>query len=105
MNIFKRIFQGTKPATYPEMDLVEPGDRFYQIGMGQTAWVVERLYKSSICEIPHAVITKSGTFPQTKILSVMALLDTIVFRRDKREPGVQNKTDHQRRRSDFLRKN
>ena len=99
----KRIFSVAKPAPCPDQKMVEVGNRFFQIDMGHAVWEVERICSSSACDIPHIVITTGGTCPQTKILSVSALLNGTNFQPDRRDPDRKNESGQQRRYTDYLR--
>ncbi len=79
---------------------IEVGDRFFQVGMGLTVWTVDRLFHTETCDIPHAVITRSGSCPDSKILSANTLGDTSLYRRDRREPNAINESRKTRRHQD-----
>lgn len=79
---------------------IEIGDRFFQVGMGLSVWTVDRLCVTEACDIPHVVITRSGPCPDSKILSVQTLRDTSLYRRDRREPQIDNESGKARRYTD-----
>ena len=96
---FNRLFSGGAPANPADLN-VEVGDRFFQVGMGTTVWVVERECSQGTCNIKHVVIHRYGTFPDSKIISVDTLLDNSMYRRDRRDHDLSNPSDHSRRKLD-----
>lgn len=84
---------------------VEQGDRFFQIGAGSACWAVDRIYSAQICQIPHAVISRGGSFPETKVLSVPTLQDASLYRADRRNGDREHKTGKCRRIDDPPRRN
>ena len=80
--------------------IVEVGDRFYQSGMGPSIWTVERICTPKACDIQHVVITRSGPFPDNKVVSAMTLQNTSLYRRERRDPVFNNETENRRRHMD-----
>ena len=96
---FNRLFSGGAHVN-PADGLVEVGDRFFQVGMGTTVWVVERECSQGTCNIKHVVIHRHGSFPDSKIISVDTLLDASMYRRDRRDHDVITPSVHSRRKLD-----
>lgn len=98
--LLRRIFGSQSAAPVAPSQFVELGDRFYQVGMGSAVWTIERICETKNCDIPHVVIHRGGAFPSTKILSVVTLMDTSLYRRDRRDPERENQSEKRRRKDD-----
>ena len=95
--ILKR-WTGAVPAV--RASEIQVGDRFFQVGMGPTVWVVERICVTETCKIPHAVITRAGAVPGSKIISTETLADSTLYRVDRRVGAGTADDDNRRRHSD-----
>jgi len=98
---FGRLFRG-RGTVVGGLPLPEPGERFFSASPPHDVWMVDRLIKSAVCDIPHVVIERCGIMPASKILSVAALHDPTRFRPDRRDPLSQSDTDKARRKTDKL---
>ncbi len=89
------------PSWDAVLDAVQIGDRYFQIGLANNVWQVERFCTPTMSDVPHVVLSRKGRIPDSKIISVEALLDGEEFRIDKRT-CADNLTSHRRRRRDVL---
>lgn len=101
--LISRFFSSSPPT--PEEIKVEEGDCFFQVGMGSTVWVVERLCASNDSCIQHVVITRKGFLPGSKIISAITLVDTNLYRRDLRVNKSVGSNPKKRRCNDRLKFN
>jgi len=87
---------------------VAVGERFYKVGVHESVWVVKRIFNPRASDIPHAVIEQVGGGSGSGLISLTALLDTRVYRPDRRGqadrggPGQDEPTPYHRRRWDTL---
>lgn len=99
--LFNFFFKGSRDNNYQEGD-VKVGDRFYQVGGTESRWIVERLIKPLVSEVPHAVVVREGNQQSSKMVSFSALFDPAIFRperRDEKEESIE-KQNKARRRTD-----
>ena len=99
--LFNFFFKGSRDNNYQEGD-VKVGDRFYQVGGTESKWIVERLIKPLVSDVPHAVVVREGYEQNSKMVSFSALFDPTIFRperRDEKEESVE-KQNKARRRTD-----
>lgn len=82
------------------MTSVEVGDRFFQTG-GSTRWIVEKIFNPIVSDVPHAIIVRDGE-DNSKVISLSALLDEDIFRRERRGEKAEDveKINKLRRRTD-----
>lgn len=85
-----------------KQNIPEIGDRFYEVAPPHHIWRVDRLVRSSICDIPHVIIERSGTIAASKIISLAVLLDKSCFKPDRRSTdGDQTASEKRRRKNDI----
>lgn len=82
MGLLKRMFDHSPDV--PAQESVAVGDRFFQVGMGNCVWTVVRICARGQTRMDHAVIERTGSFPDSKILSVNTLLNPSLYRPDRR---------------------
>jgi hypothetical protein len=99
-DLFRRILGGV-PGLDATHDAVKVGDRYFQIGISNTVWQIERFCTPSVSDVPHVMLTRQGHIPDSKIISVEALLNGEEFAIEQRL-GEVNPTAHRRRRRDIL---
>lgn len=97
---FRKLFGMGSGAHGARSSEVEIGDRFFQSGTGPSVWTVERICTPEACEIQHVVIARGGPFPDSKVVSAMTLIDTNLYRRERRDPVFKNETENRRRHMD-----
>lgn len=97
--MFKNLFKGGAPNE-EDMKSVKIGDRFFQVG-GASGWVVEKIFNPIVSDVPHAVIVRDEE-NDSKIISLSALLDTDIFRYERRndEEKEVEKVNKLRRKTD-----
>ncbi len=92
-SLWQRFFGGSSSGAGLPDQTVDVGDRFFQVGMGPSVWTVERVCSPGSCKIPHVVITREGSFPDSKIISSLTLMDADKYRRDRRGPDAGTEED------------
>lgn len=91
------------PEALKTGNAVEVGDRFYKLSNPDGPWSVRRVFYPIEDTIPHAVIERKDGHGGRSVLSVYALLDSTIFRPDRRDPEAMNSGIRRRRRGDFIR--
>lgn len=85
-----------------KQNIPQVGDRFYEVAPPHHIWQVDRLVRSSVCEIPHVIIERSGVVATSKIISLAVLLDKSCFKPDRRSEAGHQKTSEKRRRKNDI---
>ena len=85
-----------------KQNIPQIGDRFFETAPPHNIWHVDRLVKSSVCDIPHVIIERSGTIPASKIISLAVLLDKSCFKPDRRAEEAQKQSIEKRRRKNDI---
>jgi hypothetical protein len=81
---------------------VAVGERYYKVGVHESVWVVKRIFNPRASDIPHAVIEQVGGGSGSGLISLTTLLDTRVYRPDRRGQERDEPTPYHRRRWDTL---
>ncbi len=91
------------PEAFETRNAVEVGDRFYKLSNPDGPWFVRRVFHPIQETILHAVIEREDGHGGRSVISVYALLDSMIFRSDRRDPEAVNNGIRRRRRGDFIR--
>ena len=94
------LFRRNAPSA--DTGTVEVGDRFYKPGQRNQIWTVERVFQPAGNALMHVVLKRGGENPETYVISVMALMNPHMFRRDRRDPESLNVRGHSRRSMDYV---
>ena len=94
------LFRRNAPSA--ESGNVDVGDRFYKPGQRNQIWIVERVFQPAGNALAHVVLKRGGDNPETYVISVMALMNPHMFRRDRRDPDAMNVRGHSRRSMDYV---
>ena len=93
----------TQPEAFETRNMVEVGDRFYKLSNPDGPWFVRRVFYPIEDTIQHAVIEREDGHGGRSVISVYALVDSTIFRPDRRDPEAVNNGIRRRRRGDFIR--
>lgn len=91
------------PEAIGTRSVVEVGDRFYKLSNPDGPWFVRRVFYPIEDTILHAAIEREDGRGGRSVISVHALLDSTIFRPDRRDPDAVNNGIRRRRRGDFIR--
>ena len=91
------------PEAIESRNMVEVDDRFYKLSNPDGPWLVRRVFYPIEDTIMHAVIEREDRHGGRNVISVYALLDSTIFRPDRRDPEAANTSIRRRRRGDFIR--
>lgn len=94
------LFRRNAPAA--ETGNVDVGDRFYKPGQRNQIWTVERVFQPAGNALTHVVLKRGGENPETYVISVVALMNPHMFRRDRRDPESVNVRGRSRRAMDYV---
>ena len=101
-NLFDR-HSTNPPEVFETRNRVEVGDRYYKLSNLDGPWFVRRVFYPFEDTILHAVIEREDGYGGRSVISVYALLDSTIFRPDRRDPEAVNHGIRRRRRGDFIR--
>lgn len=99
--MFEFLFKSKNENNYDESDVVV-GSRYFQVGGTERKWIIQRVFKPAVSDVPHAVMVREGSEHTNKMVSISALMDPSIFRperRDDHKSGVERE-NKARRRSD-----
>lgn len=101
MSLFNFFNKKNNEDEFDEAD-VKVGARYFQVGGNESKWVIERIVKPIVSDVVHVVVVREGRHPSSKMVSISALLDTDIFRPERRDENDKTveRENKARRRSD-----
>jgi len=98
---FSKLFAPGSPEVARGMDVIDPGDMFWQPSTS-ASWRVERTCKLAFTDADHAVLQRIDRWGaqlsgDVKVIAVESLLDPTQYQRERRQTNGGDTGDRRRR--------